>query len=143
MRKLIILVIAMAWIALGQANSQTSFTYNSVGSMVQRKVIPLKSASASLFNEVKEEFQDNSFENKVVKIYPNPTKGALQIEIPADQENDFTIQITVTDLSGRIIVSQNAEPGLNNVDLLSSPNGIYILTLRRSDIVSQWKVIKQ
>jgi hypothetical protein len=143
MKHLLIVAIAFAWLSQNPVNSQTSFTYNSVGSMVKRATIILKSASTTSSNKEKEEFTDNSFDNKVVKIYPNPTKGALQIEIPADQGNGFTIQITVTELSGRIIVSQNAEPGLNNVDLLSSPNGIYILTLRRSDIVSQWKVIKQ
>ena len=143
MKHLFIIAIALAWLSQTPANSQTSFTYNSVGSMVKRATIILKSASTSSANVEKKEFIDNTFENKTVKIYPNPTKSALQIEIPADQENELLIQITVTDLSGRVIVSQNAEPGLNYVDLLSSLNGIYILSLRRSDIVSQWKVIKQ
>jgi len=143
MKHLFIIAIALAWLSQTPANSQTSFTYNSVGSMVKRATIILKSASTSSANVEKKEFIDNTFENKTVKIYPNPTKSALQIEIPADQENELLIQITVTDLSGRVIVSQNAEPGLNYVDLLSSLNGIYILSLRRGDIVSKWKVIKQ
>lgn len=142
MKHLFIVAIALVWLSQTPAYSQL-FSYNDLGSMTQRAAISLKSASTTSSNVEKEEFIDNTFGNKVVKIYPNPTKGALQIEIPADQENELLIQITVTDLSGRVIVSQRAEYGLNNVDLLSSPNGIYILSLRRSDIVSQWKVIKQ
>ena len=143
MKHLLIVAIAIAWLSHTPANSQTSFTYNSVGSMVKRATIILKSASASSSNVEEEEFIDNSFGNKAVRIYPNPTKGTLQIEIPVDEENELLIQITVTDLSGRVIVSKRAEYGLNYVDLLDSPNGMYILLLRRGDIDSQWKVIKQ
>jgi len=114
--------------------------------MVKRGVITLKSAKAnrgSAIAEKNDEFTDNTFNDQVVRIYPNPTKGFLEIEIPYNQDEPSMIKITVTDLSGRVIIDKMAEPGWTSIDLSYSPNGMYILNLKKGTITSQWKVIKQ
>lgn len=146
-RLLIIVLICTGLSQFPNSFCQTvTYSYDDVGNMVVRGVISLKSAQAdkgSLNAEEDDEFIDKTFADKVVKIYPNPTSGFLEIEIPYNQDELPIIKITVTDLSGRVIIDKMTEQGRTSIDLSSSPNGMYLLNLKKGTVISVWKVIKQ
>jgi len=148
MKRLLILALICTGLAqFSNSFCQTvSYSYDDVGNMVVRRVISLKSAKAdkgSLNELADDEFIDKTFTDQVVRIYPNPTRGFLEIEIPYNQDELPIIKITVTDLSGRVIIDKMAEQGRTSIDLSSSPNGMYLLNLKKGTVVSVWKVIKQ
>lgn len=146
-RLLIIVLICTGLSQFPDSFCQTvTYTYDDVGNMIVRGVISLKSAQTdkgSLNAQEDDEFIDKTFTDKVVRIYPNPTRGFLEIEIPYNQDELPIIKITVTDLSGRVIIDKMAEQGRTSIDLSNSPNGMYLLTLKKGTVVSVWKVIKQ
>lgn len=146
-RLLIIVLICTGLSQFPDSFCQTvTYTYDDVGNMIVRGVISLKSAQTdkgSLNAQEDDEFIDKTFTDKVVRIYPNPTRGFLEIEIPYNQDELPIIKITVTDLSGRVIIDKMAEQGRTSIDLSNSPNGVYLLTLKKGTVVSVWKVIKQ
>jgi hypothetical protein len=63
-------------------------------------------------------------------IYPNPTRGALNLELKGAWEEQEDIQIKITDMTGRILayrITQGA--GTVRFDFEELPAGIYFLNI--------------
>ena len=76
-----------------------------------------------------------------ITIYPNPTKGQFSVEITGSAIPDNS-SISIYNLQGSVIY-QNDEPDiLNEIDLSSQPNGIYMLRITIDSETSTWKIIK-
>lgn len=73
---------------------------------------------------------DNNFESSV-KLFPNPTNGSFSIDLGMVQES---IEISVTDISGKLIQSKtfNSTQLLNL--LLDEPAGIYFVDVRSNEM---------
>ena len=65
---------------------------------------------------------ENSTQN--VKIYPNPATDAINV---STGQNGI---LKVFDLTGKIIYTINLQKGLNNLDISSLKNGMYILNIK-------------
>ncbi|NML69220.1 TonB-dependent receptor plug domain-containing protein [Chryseobacterium sp. RP-3-3] len=80
---------------------------------------------------------NNQQESKTL-IYPNPTKGIINIKSRDDIDELF-----VYDLAGKIIMrKENLSEGKNTIDITSYPQSIYLLRLRSKDKWETFKVIK-
>ena len=80
---------------------------------------------------------NNQPESKTV-IFPNPTKGIINIK------SRYAIdELFVYDLAGKIIMrKEKLEEGKNTIDITSYPQSIYLLRLRSGDRWETFKVIK-
>ncbi|WP_051891256.1 TonB-dependent receptor plug domain-containing protein [Chryseobacterium sp. JM1] len=80
---------------------------------------------------------NNQPESKTV-IFPNPTKGIINIK------SRYAIdELFVYDLAGKIIMrKEKLEEGKNTIDITSYPQSIYLLRLRSGDQWETFKVIK-
>ena len=76
-----------------------------------------------------------------ITIYPNPTKGRFSVEITGTEIPENS-SITLHNLQGGVIYSNNAPDQLNEIDLTPQPDGLYILTIKIDSETSTWKVIK-
>ncbi|GAA4155458.1 M28 family metallopeptidase [Chryseobacterium ginsenosidimutans] len=70
-----------------------------------------------------------------IKIYPNPAKDFLNIELPKDVKN-FNLEIT--DLNGRLILNKENETKINVSGLV---NGAYLCTIKANDKIAVRKII--
>jgi hypothetical protein len=77
--------------------------------------------------------------------YPNPAHNMLTIKIDSELKGDY--QIALTDITGRLVLSENknAEDGIKTVDIDLSklPSAVYMLEVKSS--VESWnmKVVKE
>jgi PKD repeat protein len=76
---------------------------------------------------------------KEITIYPNPTENTITIDLASTQ---LPVQLSLTDLSGRIIQNLNAIDSKQIIDLSQLSKGIYIIKLSSSIIYKELKVIK-
>lgn len=138
----IILVAFFSFLGILQLKAQqykTDYDYDFSGNIVSRKTIQL-SATRSVIDSLP---TTRAFEDIAthIKIYPNPTKGFLKIEI-----SDYTIKeditILVYDLAGRLLINNKTIDSLIDLDLSPYQNGTYILRLIRNEEKSEWKIIK-
>jgi len=153
MKSVINNILFVAAILIGfqaEALSQTThyhyrFSYDSSGNREKRIFIGtvLKNASiesSTTFNEEKPLIDNAGFGD--IKIYPNPTKGNLVVEIP---DLDLkTVRIMVFNLQGKQLVIKNISPNsrtLLNMQNLSS--GMYVLKIIAEQKSSEWKIIKE
>jgi Secretion system C-terminal sorting domain len=114
--------LSISYYRLKQNDLDGTFEYSNVVSVVDKK---------SKFN--------------IASIAPNPTKETSNIIYNSDKNE--IINLTLMDVSGRIVLAQNVSitEGSNNLSLNLSnlTNGLYILNLKNSDQVLIQKIVKQ
>lgn len=64
----------------------------------------------------------NISDNDEIKIYPNPSKGIINIEATVSIK-----QITILDLSGKIVLSIYTNNSIVTIDISDLPKGIYVI----------------
>jgi hypothetical protein len=84
-----------------------------------------------------------NFESKgqnKVKVYPTLVKDAVSVEL----SDDSKAEISVRDLTGRVILTQNTE-GVSNttLNLGALSSGLYILSVRSNEALETVKIYKQ
>jgi hypothetical protein len=80
---------------------------------------------------------------KTVKLYPNPTSGILNINLPVNNGTEATIR--VTNILGSVILENKVVNGLSQVklDVSGFENGIYFVTVKGSGYENTIKVVKK
>ena len=71
-----------------------------------------------------------------ISIYPNPTKGIINLELLPE-----TNHITITDMTGKIISYIN-KMDENKIDISNFENGIYLINIRTENSIQTKKIIK-
>lgn len=80
--------------------------------------------------------------NILARIYPNPAKDVLHINIPSGRKG-ITTQLRVSDLLGREIYSNTVNANNTTIATGQWDNGIYLLTLSDGKSVTNYKVVIQ
>ncbi|MCL2414572.1 MAG: lamin tail domain-containing protein [Bacteroidales bacterium] len=86
-------------------------------------------------------YTDRLNESDVV-IFPNPTRGALAVEI-RNMNLEIPHQITVLSLNGSIVFQRNNVESFTEIDLSSRPRGVYLLRISSPDSFITWTIIKE
>lgn len=107
--------------------------------ILQRATLPkCESGISNDFINKKLETESNAQPVTKVSLYPNPTKGMVNIKSknPIDE-------VIVYDLAGKIIVrKENLLASQTSVDLTAYPQSIYLVRIRIKDQWETYKVIK-
>jgi len=80
-----------------------------------------------------------------IKLYPNPTKGAIYLVIENQEVENLTVK--VLDVAGKVIYIKEFEHikanSRNEIDLTNQPEGIYFIKVFSKDLVKFEKIIIQ
>lgn len=75
-----------------------------------------------------------------VKVYPNPVKDKLNVNVGNLEDNQtFT---NLFDSNGRLLYSRRLTNGTNSIDLKGFSSGIYLLTIKNHTQVQKFKIVK-
>ncbi|MFV0268594.1 MAG: T9SS type A sorting domain-containing protein [Draconibacterium sp.] len=136
--------------------AQVSYTYDDSGNRESR-YIPLKSAEvpsdsvlaneAAISNEmINIELLNPAFQEKVgelvVSIYPNPTKGAVYLNLNRLPENQNPL-IEVWSPNGTLIEKARITGLTTRINLWGKPSGMYIVKSVMDGAPHSWKIIKE
>lgn len=78
-------------------------------------------------------------EDKLIKIYPNPSTGYITVDIPAKEAH-----VTVTDMSGRLVYEMQTQQAQQVVvDIHKHRKGIYTISIATADGNYHSKVLLQ
>jgi hypothetical protein len=81
-------------------------------------------------------------DERTITVYPNPTRGALGVEINGgDTEED--LRLILFSGQGVQLYNSNAQPGINPIDMTAYPKGWYILQVQAGESKKEFKVIKE
>ena len=113
------------------------YTYDDSGNRITRNVIHLSKAQID-----DQDFSVDNIDGKLIRIYPNPTKGFLKIEIPHEGE-EYLASIKAYTINGRLIANKETAKEVYVLDLHDQPSGIYMLKIQIGNKMADWKIIKE
>lgn len=133
-----------------------TYDYDNSGNRIERDLIyisvPKTNNSLMTKSKTKKEgeIEDNNQEifmsrklNEFdLKIYPNPTKGNLKIEIGGEKDIN-SAELYIYDLTGKILFSTKEIKHSYDLNISSYHNGVYILVLSLDGKSREWKIIKE
>jgi hypothetical protein len=125
------------------------FDYDLNGNRISRILIPIQLKSGNIEFPIQEPDKLAIAENKEyeikgeikIKIYPNPTKGILKIEI-FNLLNDSKTDLRLFDLSGHVLLNKTDLSPQYDLDISMHKNGVYILRILIENTIYNWKIIK-
>ena len=127
----------------GMAQKVVSYAYDYAGNRISRQVVNLNSnpkhAKATVDNPAPAVEQ---LGERTITVYPNPTKGALAVEITGGNEKD-EVRIVLISAQGIQLQNRKVETGTTPVDMHAYPPGWFILRVLAGDKVKEFKIIKQ
>ena len=83
------------------------------------------------------------FVSEKVKVYPNPTKGPLQLYVGG---SDRRVNVQVISLQGSSVLDITLEVGsrrFSTIDISKLSSGVYIVTLKSATVNTSHKIIKE
>lgn len=144
MKRLVLMLGFLVTGIVGYSQSDIGFTYDDSGNRTKRELINLNK-SASISGLSGKEWDDpllDKLSTLEIKIYPNPTKGKIKIEIP-QINNSLKGTIEVFDTNGRLVLNKTDINPSNVIDIHQVKNGFYFLKIHYLEETLQWKIIKQ
>lgn len=140
---LLLLLIFQWLIAISMYSQTVSYTYDQAGNRISRKVITLPPPPQG----AKQQFSDSTvvqdmMGERTITVYPNPTRGALGVEIKGGDTED-ALYITLFSGHGVQLYNGIAQPGINPIDVTAYPKGWYILRVQAGEERKEFKVIKE
>ena len=156
--KTILLIIFSVILSVGSLSSQTTtvkYTYDNSGNRTKREMVTIILPGAK-GTEITENIENTenaekeeqvSVEDKIgefkVKVYPNPTRGILGIEV-IDGSDKTTYLYSVFNASGtKLFNGYFRDQGQHQVSMNHLAPGIYILKIVNTDKELKFKIIKE
>jgi hypothetical protein len=75
------------------------------------------------------------------KVYPNPNKGLIKIDV-ANMPLDPVTELSLYGLSGNQLLIRRNFDSYSEIDISHLKNGIYILRIKINETLFDWKIIK-
>jgi hypothetical protein len=150
--KIYIFFIALLATVVGSglpALSQTKYyiyTYDDSGNRTRRERDMSKSATINPGDNTAKSEAEKEAEKKdiasdqEITIYPNPTNGLLNVNIPDLGEG--TAVLGVYNVNGKLVYKKTLNNTLSQVDIKNQPSGIYLFKITIGGNSKDWKIIK-
>ncbi len=140
--QLLLLMLLFATAVLAQ--NRITYQYDNAGNRVSRAIVlasgpsMVKGKTATPDSVVVQERMGS----REIKIYPNPTRGMLGVEIKGGDSND-KLRLQLFAANGSMLINAQATEGLNPVDLAQQPPGIYVLVIFAGNNRTEYKIVKE
>jgi len=129
------------------SQNRVQYTYDAAGNRLSGLSSQLRMAVIT-DQEMEEETdqQEVIYFDKIdlpnIRIYPNPTKGVLRVEIIREAEGN-PIHIQLYDMSGKMLINEQNAASFTDLNISDQPAGTYILKIFSDNRTTHWKIIKQ
>ena len=131
------------------AQDRVEFKYDNAGNRISRTIF-FNSLKSTLNEEAEEELEEEAetsgltdiIDECVIRIYPNPTKGLLRVDIESLPDNE-TAKIILYSLAGQLITTQQDIATSTELNLGNQPQGVYLLHIWIGGEKREWKIIKK
>jgi len=121
------------------------FEYDASGNcIVKYKTVVLPARSMAYDFENQEDFSltDDAFGEIKTIIFPNPTKGILQVEFQ-NKPDELSVNYRLVSMTGKHIATGTGTDSFLTLDLSAMPAGTYLLHLTMDGKSETYKIIKQ
>lgn len=137
-----LLMILLVVVSLQVVSQTVSYTYDQAGNRISRKVITLPPPPQGAKQHVDSTGIQDMMGELTITVYPNPTRGALGVEINGG-DTEIALHLILFSGQGVQLYNSTAQPGINPIDMTAYPKGWYILRVQAGEERKEFKVIKE
>jgi hypothetical protein len=124
------------------AQQTVEFEYDAAGNRELRHLSTKKMTDAEVDSLFKAEtIHDKITGDKLIRVYPNPTYGIINVEFMEIIEGQTVYFIT--DQNGRQVMTGKTNSLSNTIDITHQSRGVYYLVIKAPEIYQVYKIIKQ
>ena len=142
MKQLYLLFSFILILSSGMAQNIVSYAYDNAGNRISRKVVPLNSNPSHVKKSDESTPVVDQLGERKITVYPNPTQGALAIEITGGDTKD-EIRFILFSAQGTQLQNLKVTATITPVNMSSYPVGWYILRVQAGEKITEFKIIKQ
>jgi len=141
--RILLILFLLSFLSTGIAQNIVSYAYDNAGNRISRKIVLLSSNPTHVKKDtiapapVEEQLGDRK-----ITVFPNPTKGALAVEITGGSDKD-DIHIVLFSAQGIQLKNLKVTNGTTAIDMHLYPAGWFILRVLAGDKVTEFKIIKE
>ncbi len=125
-----------------QAQNTVSYTYDQAGNRLTRTIVLANPQSIKRHQPTDSVVLKETIGELSVKVFPNPTRGALGVDIQGGN-TDQALRLILLSGSGATLYNKPATIGLNPIDMSSYPSGWYILRIVVGTETKEYKIVKE
>lgn len=141
LRPICVVIFISASLLLSFADNVINYSYDSSGNRISSlRAINLRGAELDSTGKAIPMLHD--LNTRRITIYPNPTEGNFSVEI-GQTETIEKSSISIYSMTGVTIYQVEDPDSVTEIDITTSPDGIYILRIMVNDEISTWRIIKQ
>jgi len=119
-----------------------SYAYDMAGNRILRKIVSLNSNPSYTKQNAEDPAPiEELLGERTIKIYPNPTKGSLALEILGGNDKD-QLGFILYNADGKQLQNKKVEPGTTPINMSIYPEAYYILRVMAGDKMTEFKIIK-
>lgn len=139
----LLILFFLSFLNTGIAQNTVSYAYDNAGNRISR-IIVLKSSNSPhvMKDSIAPAPVEEQLGDRKILVYPNPTKGALAVEITGGNDKD-NIRIVLISAQGIQLKTLKATTGTTPIDMHLYPPGWFILRVLAGDKVTEFKIIKE
>ncbi len=146
-KRIYILLCAICFSMEAFAQNTIYYDYDNSGNRIKRHILYLKSANVSDLDsipqeQVQKEVATDQLGELTIKIFPNPTRGELTIEL-SGIGSSVSYNYQLYSFNGQLLKQKSSSKTLFAIDLNNYSAGVYILRLNVEGKYSEWKIIKE
>lgn len=143
---IIILYVLSPILAEGQKDRIIEFSYDESGNRTQiliPKSVEITDADSTFKIPIpsKEELSNNKSGDYVIRIYPNPVIGELQIDI-INYDMQSAIECKLYTINGSLVNTFELYNKSNKYSLEQYTSGVYILIFKIGNRYEKWNIVK-
>ena len=135
-----LLLLSILYVLTLNAQQKLSYAYDSAGNRISRTIVmTARNANVGMQEDM---FFEEHIADKQLKIYPNPVKEQLTIEIPGHDSTEKAEYILLN-MSGAVLKRDRISSEITTVDMNRFVTGTYVLNIIINGERTVWKIIKQ
>lgn len=142
MKRIILFSFTLLLVLSLKAQQKLSYEYDDAGNRMNRTIeLDPRSASA-LANPADSVFFEETLDDKLVRIYPNPVETQMTIKI-INYAPSMQGEYSLYNITGIMVAKRRITGETTLVDMGRYPRGIYILHIVLNGEPTAWRVIKK
>jgi hypothetical protein len=142
MKQLYLLFSFLLILSSGMAQNKVSYAYDLAGNRISRKVVDLYSNPSHVKKSTDPTPVEDQLGDRKLTVYPNPTRGALAVEITGGDAKD-EIRLILFSARGTQLQNLKVTATTTPVNMSSYPAAWYILRVQAGGKVTEFKIVKQ
>lgn len=137
----LLLVFLSAFTLQGMAQDMVSYAYDQAGNRISRRIVPLNSSPAHVKKNEQPVPVEEQLGERTIKVFPNPTKGALAVDITGGDDKD-ELRIILYNADGKQLQNKKVEQGTTPINMSAYPVAYYILRVMAGEKMKEFKIVK-